>query len=339
MTKRKLFEPIKIKNVQLKNRIVMSPMCMYSSEQKDGMVTPFHMTHYESRAIGQTGLIMIEATAVVPEGRITDQDLGIWSDEHIEGLKQLTSRIHDHGAKAAIQLAHAGRKANLESDIFAPSPISFNERMKTPLEMSQKEIHETIAAFKKGAIRAKESRFDMIEIHGAHGYLINQFLSPLSNKRTDQYGGNRENRYRLLAEIIDAVKEVWDGPLFVRISANEYDENGNTFNDMIYFAKEMKKQGVDLIDCSSGAIVPAKINAFPGYQVPYAENIKKEADILTGAVGLITTGVQAEEILQNNRADLIFIGRSLLKNPYWAKQAADELNYPLDAPKQYVRGW
>lgn len=339
MTNVKLFEPLTIKNVSIKNRIVMSPMCMYSCEKQDGIVTPFHVTHYESRAIGQVGLVIIEATAVLPEGRISPQDLGIWSDEQIEGLQKLTSRIHAHQAKAGIQLAHAGRKANLESEIYAPSAISFNEQMKTPTEMSISKIDETIDAFREAALRAKKSGFDIIEIHAAHGYLINQFLSPLTNKRTDEYGGSRENRYRFLSEIISAVKKVWDGPLFVRISANEYDNAGNTLEDMLFFANEMKRQGVDLIDCSTGGVVPAKINVYPGYQVPYAELIKKETNLLTGAVGLITTGNQAEEILKNNRADLIFIGRELLKNPYWAKLVADELNYPLEAPKQYIRGW
>ncbi|MGM8214045.1 NADPH dehydrogenase NamA [Bacillaceae bacterium W0354] len=335
----KLFEPITIKDLTLKNRIVMSPMCMYSCEKQDGKVTPFHITHYESRAIGQTGLIIVEASAILPEGRISPEDLGIWSDQQIEGLKTLTSRVHTHGAKIGIQLAHAGRKAVLDQDIFAPSSIPFNDIMKKPTEMSNEKINETIQAYQDAARRAKDSQFDLIEIHAAHGYLINEFLSPLTNQRQDEYGGSRENRYRFLSQVIDAVKEVWHGPLFVRISAAEYHEQGNTIDDMIYFAKEMKKQGIDLIDCSSGGVVPAKINPFPGYQVTFAEAIKYEADLPTGAVGLITTGIQAEEILQNNRADLIFVARALLRNPYWPKQAADELNYELEAPKQYTRGW
>ncbi|WP_176447191.1 NADPH dehydrogenase NamA [Lentibacillus sp. CBA3610] len=335
----KLFTPIEFRNVELKNRIVMSPMCMYSCMDQDGKITPFHMTHYISRAVGQAGLIMTEATAVVPEGRISHEDLGIWDDEHIDGLKHLNEQIHNYGAKTGIQLAHAGRKARLDSDIYAPSAQAFNENSKTPTAMTAADIDKTVEAFKEGARRAKESGFDIIEIHGAHGYLINQFLSPLTNQREDSYGGSRENRCRFLSQVIEAVKTVWDGPLFVRISTDEYAEDGNTLDDILYFAEQMKQQNIDLIDCSSGGVVPASIKPFPGYQVKRCETIKQEASIATGAVGLITTGIQAEEILQNNRADLVLIGRSLLRNPYWAKAAADELNETLPAPKQYERGW
>lgn len=337
--KHKLFSPYTIKNVTLKNRIVMSPMCMYSSFNQDGKVQPFHFAHYESRAAGQAGLIMTEATSVLPEGRISHEDLGIWEDDQVEGLQNITEGIHRHGAKAAIQLAHAGRKANLKGDIYAPSPKAFNDAFKVPKEMTEIDIKRTIEAFKDGAIRAKEAGFDIIELHGAHGYLINQFLSPLTNERTDQYGGSLENRYRFLKETLEAVNEVWDGPLFVRISGNEYNEHGNSMEDFIYFSKEMKAQGVDLIDVSSGGVVPAAIDPYPGYQVAYAEQVKSGADIDTGAVGLITTGNQAEEILQNNRADLIFLARPLLRNPYWPKQAADELGYELEGPRQYTRAW
>lgn len=335
----KLFSPIKFKGVPLKNRIVMSPMCMYSCEPMDGTVQPFHIAHYESRAAGQVGLVMIEATAVQPEGRISSKDLGIWDDKHISGLRQITDRIHAHGAKSSIQLAHAGRKSEVQGTIFAPSSIRFNDKYQTPKEMTIDEIKETINAFRKAAKRAQQAGFDIIEIHGAHGYLLNQFLTPLTNKRNDQYGGSKENRYRILHEVIDAIKTEWDGPIFVRISTKEYNENGNTFSDIIYFAKQMKKQDIDLIDCSSGGVVPAPISPYPGYQVPEADKIRSEANIATGAVGLITTGIQAEEILQNERADLIFLARPLLRNPYWAKYAADELGFPIDAPKQYSRGW
>lgn len=335
----KLFSPLTIKETTFKNRIVMSPMCMYSSETEDGHVQPFHLAHYESRAAGQAGLVIIEATAVMPEGRISSKDLGIWDDDHIKGLQQINEGVHRHGGKSGIQLAHAGRKADLEGPIFAPSSLPFSENYQTPQEMSLEDIQRTIQAFKEGARRAREANFDVIEIHGAHGYLINQFLSPLTNKRTDEYGGSRENRYRFLKEVIHAVKEEWSGPLFVRISANEYDENGNTMDDFVYFSLEMKKQGVDLIDCSSGAVIPVRIPVYPGYQIQYAEEIKQKADIATGAVGLITSGLQAEEIVQNNRADLIFIGRAFLRNPYWPKQAADELGVPIEGPEQYRRGW
>lgn len=335
----KLFSPLTIKDVTLKNRIVMSPMCMYSCEKEDGMVNNWHLTHYTSRAVGQVGLIIVEATAVTPQGRISPRDLGIWSDEHRSGLQQLVEMVHEQGAKIGIQLAHAGRKAELDGPIIAPSAISFSENMKRPEEMTIKQIQDTVQAFKEGARRAKEAGFDIIELHGAHGYLINEFLSPLSNHRKDEYGGSMEKRYRFLKEIIEAVKEVWSGPLFVRISANDYHEEGYEPADYAIMASWMKEQGVDLVDCSSGAVVRAKIDVYPGYQVPYAELIKKEANVLTGAVGLITSGIQAEEILKNERADLIFLARELLRDPYWPRTAAKELGVNLTPPKQYERGW
>ena len=335
----KLFTPYTVKGVTLKNRIVMSPMCMYSSHNEDGKIQNWHRTHYVSRAVGQVGLVILEATAVTPQGRISPQDLGIWSDDHIEGLKELVDMIKEHGAKTGIQLAHAGRKAVLEGEILAPSAIAFDEKSKAPKEMSKTDINETIEAFKQGALRAKKAGFDSIELHGAHGYLINEFLSPLSNKRTDEYGGTAENRYRFLREIIDAVKTVWDGPLFVRISANDYHEDGMTPSDYVPMAKWMKEQGVDLIDVSSGAVVPAHIHAYPGYQVKFAEQIKREAEIDTSGLGLITSPVQAEEIIQNNRADLVFLGRELLRDPYWPRTAAKALGVEIEAPKQYERGW
>lgn len=316
---RKLFTPWTVKDVTIKNRIVMAPMCMYSSHEKDGKLRPFHMAHYISRAIGQVGLIIVEATAVNPQGRISDQDLGIWSDDHIEGFAKLTEQVKAQGSKIGIQLAHAGRKAELEGDIYAPSAIPFDEQSKTPAEMTTEQIKETIQEFKQALARAKEAGFDIIELHAAHGYLMHEFLSPLSNHRTDEYGGSHENRYRFLGETIEAVKEVWDGPLFVRISASDYTDKGLDIADHIGFAKWMKEQGVDLIDCGSGALVQADINVFPGYQVSFAEKIREQAEIATGAVGLITTGTMAEEILQNNRADLIFVARELLRDPHFAK--------------------
>lgn len=317
----------------------MSPMCMYSSHNEDGMLEDWHYTHYVSRAVGQVGLIMVEATAVTPQGRISSQDLGIWSDEHVPGFKKLVEMMKAHGAKTSIQIAHAGRKATVDGEIVAPSAIAFNEGYKTPKELTIHEINETIEAFKTGARRAKEAGFDIIEIHGAHGYLINEFLSPLSNKREDEYGGSSENRYRFLREVIEAVKEVWNGPLFVRISANDYTDGGLTPTDYVEYAKQMKAQGVDLIDVSSGAVVPAQIDAYPGYQVGFADKIRNEANIPTGAVGLITKGVQAEEILKNHRADLIFLARELLRDPYWPRTAAKELGVSIESPKQYDRGW
>ncbi|EWG10740.1 NADPH dehydrogenase NamA [Cytobacillus firmus] len=335
----KLFSPFTIKGVTFKNRIVMAPMCMYSSHNEDGMVENWHRTHYASRAVGQVGLIILEATAVTPQGRISPQDLGIWSDDHIAGLKELTGLMKEHGASPGIQLAHAGRKAAVEGEILAPSAIAFNEKMKTPKEMTKEEVSETVDAFKKGAERAKKAGFEVIEIHAAHGYLINEFLSPLSNKRNDEYGGTAENRYRFLREVIEAVKAVWDGPLFVRVSAHDYHDEGLTAEDYAEMGKWMKEQGVDLIDVSSGAVVPARIHTYPGYQVKFSETIKEGANIQTGAVGLITSGLQAEEILQNGRADLIFIARELLRDPYWPRTAAKELGASIEPPKQYERGW
>ena len=339
MTKSLLFEPYSIKNITLKNRIVMAPMCMYSSHERDGKVQNWHKTHYASRAVGQVGLIIVEATAVTPQGRISEQDLGIWNDDQIEGLHSLTTLMKEHGTVPGIQLAHAGRKAVLEGEIIAPVSVPFNDKMKTPKEMTKEDIKETVEAFKQAAIRAMKAGFEVIEIHGAHGYLINEFLTPAINTRTDEYGGSAEKRYRLLKEIITAVKSVFDGPLFVRISAKDYHEDGYEPEDYIQYAKWMKEDGVDLIDVSSGGVMPVAVPSFPGYQVPMSETIKHGANIATGAVGLITTGVQAEEILQNNRADLIFIGRELLRDPYWPKNAAKELRTSIEVPEPYERGW
>lgn len=333
-----LFSPYTINNVTLKNRIVMSPMCMYSCED-DGKITNWHRVHYASRAVGQVGLIMVEASAVTPQGRISTRDVGIWDDTHIEGLKEIVDLVHEHGSKAAIQIAHAGCKAMVDGPIIAPSAIPFREDMKVPEEMTLDQIKETVIAFKESARRAKEAGFDVIELHGAHGYLINEFLSPLSNKRTDAYGGDRDKRYRFLSDIIGEVKTVWDGPLFVRISASDYLDEGNSIDDYVYYAKKMKAQGVHLIDCSSGGVAPAPINVYPGYQIPFAEKIKQEAGIDTAAVGLITKGVQAEEILQNGRADLVFLARELLRDPYWPRTAAKELGVDIEPPVQYDRSW
>nr|WP_106779698.1 NADPH dehydrogenase NamA [Lysinibacillus timonensis] len=335
----KLFESYQLRNIELRNRIVMSPMCMYQAKQ-DGFTTDFHFVHYISRAVGQVGLIIFESTGVLPEGRITENDLGIWSDDHIEGLSKIVSTIKTYGSKAGIQLGHAGRKATVNGEIFAPSAIRFNEEYKTPKEMSIQDIKRTIEAFKEAAIRAVKAGFDVLEIHAAHGYLINEFLSPLTNKRTDQYGGVPENRYRILREIIDAIRSVWQGPLFVRISAKEYMEGGLNPEDYIQFALWMKSQEVDLIDVSSGGVVLAKVESFPLYQVPYSETIRQGASVPTGSVGMITTGTEAEEILQQNKADLVFIGRELLRDPYFPYHAAKQLGITLDAPNDsYSRGW
>ncbi|MEH7253807.1 NADPH dehydrogenase NamA [Neobacillus niacini] len=336
----KLFTPFYVRGLTLKNRIVMSPMIMCSCDEHDGMVTDFHLVHYATRAMGQVGLIMVEATAVLPEGRVNDTDLGIWSDEHIEGYKRLTSLIHKFGSAAGIQLIHGGRKNEFDNSLLAPSAIPFDDDRNIPKEMSIEDIKEIVNAFKDAVNRAKEAGFDVIEIHGAHGYLISSFLSPLSNLREDEYGGDEERRYRFLKEVIQATRTTWDGPLFVRISARDFHECGNTPETSVAFAKRMKSDGVDLIDCSAGGVVSGKsvkILSYPGYQVPYAEKIRREANIPTGAVGLITKGEQAEEILQNERADLIFIGRELLFNPYWTMKVADEMRHEIEIPRPYYR--
>jgi NADPH2 dehydrogenase len=317
----------------------MSPMCMYSCPEQDGIANSWHFTHYTSRAVGQVGLIFVEATAVTPQGRISMEDLGIWDDTHVEGLRHLVNLIHEQDAKIGIQLAHAGRKARIDGSIIAPSSIPFDEKSDQPVEMTSEDIKDTIEAFRQGARRAREAGFDVIEIHGAHGYLINEFLSPLSNKREDEYGGSKEKRYRFLEEIIEAVKEEWNGPLFVRISAHDYHPDGYTSEDYVNYTQRMKEQGVDLIDCSSGGVVNAPINVYPGYQVNFAELIRKKGGVPTGAVGLITEPMMAEEILQNNRADMIFLARALLKDPYWPRNAAEQLGTQIEPPVQYNRGW
>lgn len=335
----KLFEPFTIRNVTFKNRIVQAPMCMYSCDNENGQVEDWHKIHYASRAVGQVGLIIVEATAVHPQGRISSKDLGIWEDNHVEGLTEIVRLMKQHGAKTGIQLAHAGRKATVDGPIYAPSAIPFSDQYQTPTEMTMEDIQTLVQQFKDAAIRAKQAGFDVIELHAAHGYLINSFLSPLTNKRTDQYGGSSENRYRVLREIIDAVREEWSGPLFVRISAEDYIEGGMTAESYVEMIQWMKLQTVDLIDVSSGGVVLTDIDAFPGYQVPFSEIIKEKGAIETGAVGLITTGLQAEEILKNNRADLVFLGRELLRDPYWPYTAAKSLGVTIESPVPYERGW
>lgn len=317
----------------------MAPMCMYSVTDESGKVQDFHKIHYASRATGQVGLLIVEATAVTPQGRISPYDLGIWSDEHVSGLKELTRLVHEQGSHIGIQLAHAGRKAELQGPIVAPSAIAFSDRYQTPEELTTEQVRETVEAFKEAARRTKEAGFDVIEIHAAHGYLINQFLSPLTNRREDEYGGDRDRRFRFLQEIIEAVNTVWDGALLVRVSAHDYHPEGLTPDDYVYYARLLKELGVDLIDVSSGAVVGGPPAVFPGYQVPFAEQIRREADIPTGAVGLITEAQHAEEILQNGRADLIFLARELLRDPYWPRTAAKALGVEIEAPKQYARGW
>jgi 2,4-dienoyl-CoA reductase-like NADH-dependent reductase (Old Yellow Enzyme family) len=335
----KLFDSIDIKSVNFKNRLVVSPMCQYSS--KDGFSSDWHLVNLGSRAVGGAALVFTEAAAVSPEGRITPFDLGIWKDEHIDGLKRITSFMSSQGAVAGIQLAHAGRKAshtepwngsflispNEENgwERVAPSSISFHENTLLP----------------KAAKRSLQAGFKVIEIHAAHGYLLHQFLSPLANQRTDEYGGSFENRIRLLIEVTNAIQTVWpnDLPLFVRISASDWANGGWNIEESVLLSKILKEKGVDLIDCSSGGlVVHQSIEVKPLYQVPFAQKIKKEADVLTGAVGLITTSKEAESILQQGQADMIFMAREFIRDPYFALRAAHELGANVKWPIQYERG-
>lgn len=336
----KLFSNFKVKNIEFKNRVVMAPMCMYSSED-DGKAKEWHYIHYASRAVGGTGLIIQEATAVESRGRISDRDLGIWEDSQIEGLKKIVNECKRYGAVMGIQLAHAGRKCEVEKEtIIAPSPIAFNEKYNTPKEMNKEDIRTVVQAFKDAARRAHEAVYDIIELHGAHGYLINEFLSPLSNKREDEYGGSLENRARFLKQIIANVREVWpkEKAIILRVSAEDYAEGGNHPEDLAEIINIVKAEGLDLIHVSSGAVVPASITVYPGYQIKFAEIIREKTSLPVIAGGLITTADMAEEIIQNNRADLVFLGRELLRNPYWPLYAANELKDDITWPEQYLRG-
>ena len=348
-----LLSPLSIKGITFKNRIVVSPMCQYSSV--DGFANDWHLVHLGSRAVGGTSLIIQEATAVSPEGRITPADLGIYNDEHIEKLQSINRFIHEHDSMAGIQLAHAGRKASCATPgngsrqlkyegggwrTLAPSAVAFNPDDEAPQALDADGIKKVIGDFKAAAHRAVQAGYKVIEIHAAHGYLVHQFLSPLSNHRIDNYGGSFENRIRLLLEIISAVQEVWpqNNPLFVRISATDWAEGGWNIEEAVKLSVLLKQVGVDLIDCSSGGLVPyAKIPLEPGYQVVFAERIKKEAGILTGAVGMITESQQAENILANEQADLILIARASLRDPYFALHAAKYLEDDIVWPLQYQR--
>jgi 2,4-dienoyl-CoA reductase-like NADH-dependent reductase (Old Yellow Enzyme family) len=348
-----LLSPLAIKDISFRNKIAVSPMCMYSAT--DGFANDWHLVHLGSRAVGGAALIIQEATAVSPEGRISPGDLGIYSEKHIEMLQRITSFIHQHGAVAGIQLAHAGRKAGCAKpwdggkqlkeiedgwQTVAPSAIPFYEEDNAPQALDTDGINKVIADFKTGAQRALLAGYKLIEIHAAHGYLIHQFLSPLSNHRTDNYGGSFENRIRLILEIVKEIKTVWPHnlPLFVRISATDWAEGGWNIDEAVKLSSILKSNGVDLIDCSSGGLVPhQKISLGPGYQVPFAGRIKKETGILTGAVGLITEVHQAEDILEKEQADLIIIARASLRDPYFALNAAKVLNDDIEWPLQYLR--
>jgi NADPH2 dehydrogenase len=335
----KLFTSFKLKDIEVKNRIVMAPMCMYSAGN-DGIANDWHFVHYTSRAVGGAGLILQEATAVEPRGRITSNDLGLWDDNQIDGLKRIVDAVKQNGALMGVQLAHAGRKCEAEEEqIIAPSPIAFSEEYRLPKEMTKEDIKTVVQAFKDAAGRCLKVGYDIIEIHGAHGYVINEFLSPVTNKRTDEYGGSAENRARFLKEVLHAVREVWtpEKPLILRVTSEDYVEEGNHPEDLAELINLVKDEGVDIINVSSGGLVSVAPKAFQGYQVKFAEIIKEGTGLPVIAGGLIIDPHMAEEILQNNRADMIFLGRALLRNPYWPLHADYALSNEISWPKQYER--
>jgi len=344
-----LLEPITIKSITFPNRLGMSPMCQYSSE--NGFANDWHLVHYGSRAVGGTGMIMLEAAAVSPEGRITPYDLGLWDDEHVDALQRITNFIHEQGSVSAIQIAHAGRKASHDAPVrggkqltpeqggwqtLAPWAIPFEPSEVAPLALDLQGIDQVISDFQNAARRAYQAGFQVLEIHAAHGYLMHQFLSPLSNMRTDVYGGSFENRIRLLLEVVEAVKIVWPDvlPLFVRLSATDWTTQGWTLDQTVMLARILKNQGVDLVDCSSGGnVYNAKIPVAPGYQVAFAEAVRATG-ILSASVGLLTRPEQMEQILIENKCDFVLLGRELLRNPYFAIAQLPENDM---WPVQYLR--
>ena len=352
-----LFDPLTLRTVTLRSRIAVPPMCQYSAH--DGFAGDWHLVHYGSRAAGGAGLIIVEATAVEPRGRISPNDLGLWSDEHVAPLARVAAFMREYGAVPAIQLGHAGRKAGTARpwdggkplddaaggwEIVGPSAIPFDEGYRTPAALTVEGIAAIQQAFVKATQRAAQAGFEMVEIHGAHGYLIHSFHSPLSNQRTDRYGGSFENRIRFTLETAAAMREVWpeDKPLAVRISCTDWVEGGWTLEESVALAQRLKSLGVDLMDCSSGGGSPlARIPAGPSYQVPLAEAVRKGAGIATAAVGLITQAMQADEIVRNGRADLVLMGREMLRNPYWPLHAAAVLHKQGHAPvpNQYLRAF
>jgi 2,4-dienoyl-CoA reductase-like NADH-dependent reductase (Old Yellow Enzyme family) len=346
-----LLSPLTMRGVSLRNRIVMSPMCQYSAE--DGMANDWHLVHLGSRAAGGAALIMVEATAVTSDGRITPGDMGIWSDAHVEPLARIARFVRSQGAVAGIQLAHAGRKASHDLPwrggatltaeqggwaVAAPSAIPFNDGDPVPRALDQSGIDQIIDTFEAATRRALSAGFQVVEIHAAHGYLLHEFLSPVSNRRTDRYGGSLDNRLRLLLDVSQRLRKVLpaDLPLFVRISATDWVEQGWNVDDSVVLCRRLKEVGVDLIDVSSGGMTPkAQIQVGRGYQVPFARRIRTEAQIRTGAVGLITEPHHANEIITGGDADLVFLARELLREPYWALKAQGKLGANADWPTQY----
>ncbi|MBN1659848.1 MAG: NADPH dehydrogenase NamA [Anaerolineae bacterium] len=340
-----LFSPLTLRGVTLRNRIAMSPMCIYSAGE-DGLATDWHLAHYLARAVGGAGLILFEATAVEARGRISAHDLGLWNDAQVEPLARIVRLLQAEGAAVAVQLAHAGRKAWSEHKGYgpalpvAPSAIPFAEGWQVPQALAAGGIAALLDAWRAAAVRAGEAGFDAVEIHGAHGYLNHQFLSPLSNRRQDEYGGLLDGRMRLLLQVVETVRGAWpeEKPLLVRISATDWVEGGLKPDDQVRVARELKARGVDLVDCSSGGNLPvAPPSIGPGYQVPFAAQIRHKAGVATGAVGLITAPEHADAIVRNGRADLVLLGRELLRRPYWPLHAAHVLRHEIDWPQQYRR--
>lgn len=335
----KLFTPFKVKGLEFKNRIMMSPMCMYSASD-EGKLTDWHFVHYSTRAMGGVGLIMQEATAVEKRGRITAKDLGLWDDSQVEPLKRMVDFVHSIGCKIGVQLAHAGRKCEVRSEtIVAPSAMDWSEEYPVSAELTKEEIKDIVKAFVQAARRAVKAGYDTVEVHAAHGYLIHEFLSPLSNKRTDEYGGKRENRVRFLREVLNEIKKnIPDNmPIFMRVSATDFVDGGLDINETVEIVK-LVKDLVDIVDCSSGGLLSPRIDLYPGYQIIYAETVKRETGVPSLAVGLISSPDMAEEIIGNGRADMVALGRVLLRQPYWPVYAAHELKDGDIIAEQYYRG-
>ncbi len=348
-----LFTPFTLRELTFLNRVFVSPMCQYSSD--NGMPTDWHLVHLGARAVGRAGMVMVEASAVSPEGRISPWDSGIWLDAHARAFQPITKFIKSQGSRAAIQLAHAGRKASTDRpwsgrnavppekggwQPTAPSAIRFAEGYPMPREMTQRDINDVVDQFASATRYSRDAGFDVVEVHAAHGYLLHEFLSPLSNHRKDEYGGSIENRMRLPLSVAGVVRETWPAqlPVFVRISASDWADGGWDLPQSIVFCRELKRMGIDLIDCSSGGLVPhAKIEIGPGYQVPFSEAIRRDVGMATGAVGLITEPHQAEQIVATGKADVVLLARAMLRDPYWPLHAAEVLGADVAWPVQYGR--
>jgi 2,4-dienoyl-CoA reductase-like NADH-dependent reductase (Old Yellow Enzyme family) len=348
-----LFDPIDLRDLSLPHRIIVSPMCQYSSV--NGLANDWHLVHLGSRAVGGAALVFTEAAAVTADGRISPQDLGIWSDEQVAGLRRITDFLHSQGSAAGIQLAHAGRKGSTLAPWFGEGAVSppdggwepvgptaepFSHGYPVPRALTASEINGVVRAFEAAARRARDAGFDVIEVHAAHGYLLHEFLSPLVNTRADDYGGSFDNRIRLTIDVADAVRRAWPDalPVFVRLSATDWVEGGWDLDQSVELARRLRGVGIDLIDCSSGgALRQAQVVVGPGYQVPFAERIRHDAGIATGAVGLLTTPAQADEIVRSGRADVVLIAREMLRDPYFPMHAAQQLRVAFPWPVQYVR--